>query len=330
MHQLAPPFQAYVQQITGRAPVWLPWTGGTLRGYLEQRYAPALAMLDGQVWLVVFLRQQDVPAPLQLLKQVEQLAARLVPPAAGTCLVAEHLPPYLRNRLVELGQPFVVPRRQLFWPAMGSAETVQRPRRLPPRPAKTLEPIAQQLLIALLLQRLLPPVTITTAADALGVTPASISQAVKVLEASELVHSQRDGRERTFSLAQAGRIAWERAQPLLRTPVRQRVRIQHVELPTGAVVRAGESALAAQTDLVEPLEPVHAMASRHWPKRTAVPTAIPTPDAGTGMVELWRYPPQATKGEDDVDPLSLYLSLRDSKDERVQLALKALMEQIPW
>ena len=45
MHQHAPPFQAYVQQITGRAPVWLPWTGGTLLGYLEQRYVPALAMV---------------------------------------------------------------------------------------------------------------------------------------------------------------------------------------------------------------------------------------------------------------------------------------------
>lgn len=323
-------FQAYVQKLTGLAPVWQPWTGGALPGYLEQRYEPRPVTLAGQVWLVAFLRQPDVPAPLQLCKQLEQLATRLDPPGAGVCLVAEHLPPYLRKRLVELGQPFVVPGRQLFWPAIGSVETVQRPQRLRPEAADTLRPVAQQLLIALLLQRLLPPVTITTAAEALGCTPASVSQAVKALEASGLVRSQMEGRERTFSLAHAGELAWQRAQPLLRTPVRQRVRIHHADLPRGVDIRAGESALAALTDLAEPAEPVYAVASRHWPKRTDAPAAIPTPDTGTCVVELWRYAPQATVEQGIVDPLSLHLSLRDVKDERVQLALRELMEQIAW
>ncbi len=323
-------FQAYVRQLTGQEPVWLTWTGRALPAYLEQRYEFHPARLAGQVWLIVLLRQPDVAAPLQLLKQMEQLAARFDPPTAGVCLVAEHLPPYVRNRLVELGQPFVVPGRQLFWPAIGSAETIQRPQRLRPRPVETLGPVAQQLLVSLLLHRLLPPVTITTAADALGCTPASVSQAVKALEAGELVHSHLEGRERKFALAQAGDVAWQRAQPLLRTPVRQRVRIQHTDLPSGARIRAGESALAALTGLAGPAEPVYAVASRHWPKRRDAPAAIPIPDAGTCVVELWRYPPEATATRGCVDPLSLCLSLRDEKDERLQLALQELMEQIEW
>lgn len=330
MTPVAAPFLSYVLQLTGQLPVWHPWTGGALPGYLAQRYVPHLATLAGQVWLVAFLRQADMPAPLQLLKQLDQLQARIDPPVAGTCLVAEHLPPYLRKRLVELGQPFVVPGRQLFWPAIGSAETVQRPQRLRPQPVETFGPVAQQLLIALLMKRLLPPVTVTMAAEALGVTPASISQAVKVLEASELVRSQLQGRERTIALAHAGDVVWQLAQPPLRTPVRQRVRIQDADLPPGASMRAGESAMAALTDLTEPTEPVFAMASRHWPKGPDAPPVIPTLDAGTCVVELWRYPPLATGSQDLVDPLSLYLSLRDSKDERLQLALKGLMEQIAW
>ena len=330
MASLVDKFQAYVQQLTGHQPAWRSWTGSVLPGYLEQRYDPRLAMLGGQVWLVVFLRQVDVPAPLRLLKQLEQLAARLESPVVGTCLVAEHLPPYLRNRLVELGQPFVVPGRQLFWPAVGSAETVQRPQRLRPRPVKTLGPVAQQLLIALLLQRLLPPVTITAAAGALGVTPASVSQAVKALEASELVHSQLEGRERIFALAQEGDVVWQRAQPLLRTPIRQRVRMLHADLPPETGICAGESAMAALTDLVEPAEPVYAVASRYWTKLGEAPVVIPTADTGTCVVELWRYPPEPTAAQGCVDPLSLYLSLRDDKDERLQLALQELMEQIEW
>lgn len=324
------PFQAYVQQLTGQVPVWQPWTGGALPGYVEQRYEVCLATLAGQTWLIAFLRQPDAPAPLQLLKQLDQLQARIDPPVAGTCLVAEHLPPYLRKRLVELGQPFVVPGRQLFWPAIGSAETVQRPQRLRPEPVETLGPVAQQLLIALLLRRVLPPLTITAVAQALGWTAASVSQAVKALEASGLVESRTEGRERIFALADAPREVWRQAQPLLRTPVRQRIRIRQVDLPQGVCLLAGESALAAATDLAEPVEPSHAMASRLWPKRKDTPAAIPMPDAGTCVVELWRYPPDATAAQGRVDPLSLYLSLKDAKDERLQLALEGLMEQVAW
>lgn len=330
MSPIAGQFEAYVQQLTGQEPVWCPWAGGALPRYLEQRYEPHLAVLAGKVWLIVFLRQLDPPAPLQLRKQLDQLAERLDPPAAGTCLVAEHLPPYLRTRLVELGQPFVVPGRQLFWPAIGSAETVQRPHRLRPEPVDTLGPVAQQLLIALLLRRVLPPLTITAVAEALGWSAASVSQAVKVLEASNLVQSQTEGRERVFALADTPGTIWQRAQPLLRTPVRQRIRIRLMDLPQGAHLLSGESALAAATDLAEPAEPAYAMASRDWPKRKGAPIAIPTPDAGTCVIELWRYPPEATAAQGRVDPLSLSLSLGDAKDERVQLALQALMEQMTW
>lgn len=329
MPSLAEPFQAYVQQLTGQMPVWQPWPGPALPGYLKQRYQPQLATLAGQVWLVAFLRQPDPPAPQVLQTQLQQLADRLDPAPAGVCLVAEHLPPYLRNRLVELGQPFVVPGRQLFWPAIGSAETGQRPKRLRAAPVERLGPIAQQLLIALLLRRLLAPVTIAAAAEPLACTAASISQAVKALEAAGLVGSQLQGRERVFALADAGDAIWQRAQPLLRSPIRQRLRIREVELPAGARLRGGESALAAATDLAEPAEPVFAIASRQWPKHDA-PQTIPTPDAGTCVVELWRYPPEATAAHGRVDPLSLSLSLDDAKDERVQLALQSLMEQIAW
>ena len=330
MTPLADQFLPYVQQLTGQVPAWQPWVGGALPGYLAQRYEARLATLAGQAWLIAFLRQPDTPAPLQLLKQLDQLQARIDAPVAGTCLVAEHLPPYLRNRLVELGQPFVVPGRQLFWPAIGSAETVQRPQRLRPEPVDTLGPVAQQLLIALLLRRVLPPLTITAVAQALGWTAASVSQAVKALEASGLVESRTEGRERIFALADAPGEVWRQAQPLLRTPVRQRIRMRQVDLPPDANLRAGESALATLTDLTEPAEPVFAVASRHWPKGPETPPAIPTPDTGTCVVELWRYPPDATATHGRVDPLSLYLSLYDARDERLQLALHELMEQVEW
>src|SRR5690606_1907479 len=110
----------------------------------------------------------------------------------------------------------------------------------------------------------------------------------KELEASALVKSEMQGRERLFALAGPPADMWRLAQPLLRTPVRQRVRILLAGLPQGVQLRAGEGALATATDMAEPVEEVFAIASRYWGKYADVPAHIPVPDTGTCVVELWR------------------------------------------
>lgn len=328
MEPLAAPFSAYVQHTTGRSVVWGEPARAALPAYLDKRYAGHWLDLDGHAWLAVLLKGKP-EAPLTLSTHLEQFAERLGAPPERTCLVAEQLPAYLRRRLVELGQTFVIPGRQLFWPALGSAETVQRSRRLRPEPVPYLSPVAQQLLLTLLLRRLQTLNTVSQAADALGYTGMSVSRAVKELEASGLIQTEIRGRERSFILADAPRSTWQKAQHLLRTPVLQRLRILQADLPREVTLRAGESALAIRTDLADPAEPSYAIASRQWPKGVGA-RHIPTPDAGTCVVELWRYPPEATATGGVVDPLSLFLSLHDSKDERVQLALEDLMEQVAW
>jgi hypothetical protein len=329
MAELLRDFTAYVQQLTGLTAKAVPWAGSALPAFLQQRYTPHPVQVAGRTWLAVQLDQPEPPAPLQLRMQLDQLAERMHPPPAGVCLVAEHLPPYVRSRLIELRQPFVIPGRQLFWPALGSVETVQRPQRLRPRPVQQLSPVAQQLLIAMLLRRLPPPIIISEAAAALGCTAASISQAVKALEGSGLVRSQAQGRERSFELLGDPRETWLLAQPLLRNPMRTQVRVREAELTDGPSVTAGEYALADRTELAHPAERSYAVTSRTWAKqRTGA--VIPTPDTGTCLLELWRYSPTLTAERGAVDPLSLYLSLRERKDERVQVALEQMMEQHPW
>jgi len=45
-------------------------------------------------------------------------------------------------------------------------------------------------------------------------------------------------------------------------------------------------------------------------------------------LEIWNYNPKLFSENERVDPFSLYLSLRDTKDERVETALEELMEKI--
>jgi len=46
-------------------------------------------------------------------------------------------------------------------------------------------------------------------------------------------------------------------------------------------------------------------------------------------IEVWRYVPSMQATEKTVDALSLWLSLRDKQDDRIQLALDEMEEKFP-
>jgi len=57
---------------------------------------------------------------------------------------------------------------------------------------------------------------------------------------------------------------------------------------------------------------------------------VPEPDAEAQEIEVWSYRPELLADGDRVDPLSLYLSLKGNRDERVEAALEEMMETLPW
>ncbi len=57
---------------------------------------------------------------------------------------------------------------------------------------------------------------------------------------------------------------------------------------------------------------------------------LTTDEPGSIELEIWKYPPELFANNDMVDPLSLFLSLKSSKDERVEMALEELQERFPW
>ena len=97
---------------------------------------------------------------------------------------------------------------------------------------------------------------------------------------------------------------------------------------------AGESALARVSMLNEPRVPVWALQSKTWQShKDACPRSlqeIPYAEVGSAEIELWRYPVLMPGQNESVDPLSLYLSLRDRTDERLQDAISKLLEKTLW
>ncbi|SDE95887.1 hypothetical protein SAMN05444679_1451 [Variovorax sp. CF079] len=245
--------------------------------------------------------------------------------------VTDALASYERRRLIEQKVPFIVPGNQLYLPDLGLDLREYFRRRAPA--AEALSPSAQAMLItALLHQPWEPEWQPSKVAIALGYTPMTLSRVVKELTAAGLASVHAVGRVRLLRMEGPPEQVWERAKPVLRTPVRQTVWVAPESVLANVHGRlAGLSALARYSMLAEPQWPVYAMTGSDWKATTeAGIRELPEPVAGAQEWQLWSYSPALLPNAATVDPLSLTLSLRDNTDDRIQLALDELKGHLPW
>ena len=98
------------------------------------------------------------------------------------------------------------------------------------------------------------------------------------------------------------------------------------------VCQAGLTALACHSMLTPPKRQVYAAFVKDWKdiKRKYPHEIISYPDEAKCELEVWSYSPDLFANGKIVDPFSLYLSLRDIKDERVESAMEEMMGGIEW
>lgn len=95
--------------------------------------------------------------------------------------------------------------------------------------------------------------------------------------------------------------------------------------PEGSLM-SGETALVHYTMLAEPATPIVAV-----DKTTAKENAtLMNREYGGIKVEVWKYSPALLSEDEWADRLSLYLSMKDSEDERIQMECDTLIEEMKW
>lgn len=229
------------------------------------------------------------------------------------------LSPHLRQALIAHHIPFVVPGACLYLPELGLA--LRDRFKMRRAPVQHCSPTTQAVVIYVLLnpgERDFQP---TSLAKILGYSKMTIGRSFDELEALGIAQMQKKGRERLWRVEDR-RALWTQAMPYLRTPVRKTVAVSK---PIG--IPSGLSALANYTMLSPPSIPIYALDAREWPVHCDIEVA---PEVGIAELELWSYDPKLFANEKGVDPLSLYLSLAQSEDERVQICLDELESSFPW
>jgi DNA-binding MarR family transcriptional regulator len=277
-------------------------------------------------WFLFFTPAHDSPiSPATLAKQFIWLEGET---GKRGIFGTPALDAYTRRRLMEYKIPFVVPENQLYLPDLGIdlREYFKKQR----QPHKTLTPQAQFILLAYLLQR--PAIAKWTASNLAAIfqtTKMTMGRAIEDLSNHELIEIIPRGRIKKVQFVDTGKGLWEKALPSLSSPVYKRLYFE--KFRSSDTMRSGLSALSDQTMLAEPNRKVLAISHTDWNRkyRNSAGAAIPAGDAPI-EVELWRYDPRPLGMTGMVDPLSLYLSLRDEQDERVEQAREQLLKEFAW
>lgn len=323
-----PNFDLYVSQLSGHEVKHLPADLGPLPAYIRERYELEPIEIAGQTVGAIHLRKSEQFSPALFRQHLRGLPSEF---QRSYVVIAPQLPSYVRNRMVMHGIPFVVPGVQIHWPQLGIAARRRASRGLPLASSDGMLPAAQAVLISASLGQMREHMTAREVARKFGYTPMTMTRVFNDLEANRLASTKRYGHERYLIFRNNGRNLWEHAKLKLRSPIRRILRVQRSDVLLSSAILAGESALSQSSMLEAPQESVYAIGPRAWRAlREADIHELPQGEALACQLQIWRYDPRIIAGGSKVDPLSLFLSLQDVDDERVNAALEEMMEKISW
>ncbi|MFK5949471.1 MAG: hypothetical protein QM500_11965 [Methylococcales bacterium] len=324
MDQLLNNLVKYLSEVTGLGVTATPMPGDNLPYFFTRQYALYHLAIGGTSFTAAFLQEEADFKPVQFIKHMRQIP--LVEPD-GVCVVAHSLPTYVRKRLIEKGVSFIIPGIQMYLPALGM-ELRSRVARKKAQSVERFSPATQVVLIHWLLGRIEGAVTPLELSKRLWYSAMTMSRALDELEVSKVARVERAGRERLVSFPENRREAWEGVYPQMRNPVSKMVRIFEDKLPRENVVVAGTTALSSWSMLNEPAHPEYAISREAWKalEKSGV-DLIPVEEPGTCLLQVWCYDPKMLEVDGRVDPFSLFLSLQDTDDERIEMALDEMMGQ---
>lgn len=297
--------------------------------FLQDAYEVWSGELLGQPVVLACAKGRQSIGPKQLAQHAKRLRELLYAPVI---IALPEIAPGERKRLIANGVAFVVPDRQLFAPQMGMILS-ERFGTEPRREQVLVSPATQALLVWFLNHH---PVTQTwhpfEEASALGYTAMTATRAVRELVQFNLFELDVRGRSKYLKLLGTPRQLWEKAKPHLRSPVMRTLWTYDIRILDVMGVRwSGESALARMTMVNEPQQQVIAMTTDAAQRAKEAGVCFEPLKLADGIaIQVWRYEPGMQAQGINVDPLSLWLSMRDSRDDRIQIALDEIEEKFPW
>jgi len=330
----------YIQETLGLQPTANPIAKSYLDKlpmYIHETFKLYRTDLLNKEIILAELKNDDELSIQQTEKQVQQIKSLL---NQKVVVVLENIQAYNRKRLIEKGINFIVPGKQLYMPDLliDLRESFVHPKTK--QKNGTLLPSAQFLLIYHIIHRYqkwqLEEHPFKEIAQKLGYTPMAITNAIDDLKYHELIDVEGE-KEKFIRFRYDRREMWNIAQKqnLLVNPVIKTVYVD--EKPKDLfLLQSNASALPEYTDLNPSRQEYFAIEKTvFYSLQKSNALVNPNDYEGRYALEVWKYNPLTLVDElpNDravVDPLSLYLSVKDNRDERIEMALEQILEKFIW
>lgn len=271
----------------------------------------------GQHVLMAYLKDGDSVPPAQLKKQMDiihrqtQLVVVLLTPCISS---------YNKVRLVAQKVNFVIPNRQMFLPSL--LLDIKPDRKVGLDLKETIPPFAQCLLLYHLQIDSIVGANSYGLSDKFGVSYATVNKSLRWLVSKNLIKLE-GVKTKTVQIEVSNRELWDKALPMLVSPIEQ---LYYTDALLEGQMISGMNALASYTMLNEESRQCCAVTKKDF-KALRIPA---DKKFGQNEIQVWKYNPQMLSSTRVVDKLSLYLSLKDNDDERIQIELERLINEIPW
>lgn len=243
----------------------------------------------------------------------------------GLCIyIQSTISSYNRKRLIEHRVPFIIPGNQMYLLDLG-IDLREHFRKPFSQAVDSFNPATQAVIIYALLHDLKEGLTPSSMAQKLDYSQMTMTRAFDELQAANLGEIIRQGKERRWYFKENKPELWKQAKVFLRSPIKNRTWLTKRK----PLIVAGLSALSHFSNLNEPSLPIFAIGPAQWKalKNSSI-VEVPSSEEALIELEIWHYNPNLFSKNKIVDPYSLYLSLENVKDERVETALEDMMEKI--
>jgi hypothetical protein len=269
---------------------------------------------------VIRPKNEELLTPLKYRKITERIESVVDIPVV---VLLESLPYYERERLINQGVYFIVSDKYAFLPSLVANVRAKGKGKQHTK----LIPTAQYILLYYLLGNTAEELTIRELEKILPYNYVAISRAFINLEELQLCRAKKnDTGTKVISFQYDKRELWERAQKYLSSPVKKV--LYSDSLPEGDFSTSGINALSHYSHLN--LEEYGSVAI--WDRLFVESSVQYNEVEGNYKIEIWKYPtfmPDQPDGK-IVDKLSLYLSMKDNPDARVEKELEILIENMQW
>lgn len=305
----------YLNRVLGIHVIYKEDDPKSMPNFIHARYRVRKVSLDGKEAIFIYPRG-ELESVNKIKKHIERIERSEEIPAV---LVLNRLTYRQKEYLLRDHISFIVEGKQIYLPFM--ALYLQERGDGEKRENTTILPSAQLLLLYYIYHGCGEMLT-SAVCRKLQFTATSISRASRQLEEMGLIQTEKRGVQKIIFSDRTPEELFYEAKIYLSNPIKRTIYVPKKEV-TGDLLVSGYSALSEYSMINPPTEVCYATGSISMWEKSSSGSLQNSYDQYA--IELWRYDPKKLSDGKCVDRLSLVLSLREDRDERVEEAVDEIL-----